>query len=356
MSKSASNKVTLESVFDENEYIMDFPMSNIIINPQVRRNKNPEKINEIAKSIEAHGQQQPVIIGFPDDDGNCPLYFGFTRYFAQEQRGSETIKAVQREKPENILVTQFVENLHRENLNIVDIALGINDLKEKDGLKAKDICEKLQLSSSQVSKYTSIGSMPTDLLDRVAPLSNDIDTFYYLSQIYKRSPADVEQLIAQGEKDGELNRVTVRSASDNLKNANGNADNSSDNSGANDGNSDEGTKTKGKKGKNKTEDDDDQTNGDNHSPDDSSDSNDSNDSKTGDDSEANSLRTTGTQATTKNVARIWVSFQEEGQAIEGELIVSPDKKPSDKNSAIVLIDGLLNELPLEELTFVRISY
>lgn len=65
---------------------------------------------------------------------------------------------------------------------------------------------------------------------------------------------------------------------------------------------------------------------------------------------------TGTQATTKNVARIWVSFQEEGQAIEGELIVSPDKKPSDKNSAIVLIDGLLNELPLEELTFVRISY
>ncbi|EBZ6776865.1 ParB/RepB/Spo0J family partition protein [Salmonella enterica] len=354
MSKSVANKVTLESVFDENEYIMDFPMSNIIINPQVRRNKNPEKINEIAKSIEAHGQQQPVVIGFPDDDGNCPLYFGFTRYFAQEQRGSETIKAVQREKPQHILVTQFVENLHRENLNIVDIALGINELKEKDGLKAKDICEQLQLSSSQVSKYTSIGSMPVDLLDRVSPLSNDIDTFYYLSQIYKRSPADVEQLIAQGEKDGELNRVTVRSASDNLKNANGNIDNSGDNSGAGstDGSSDDSTKTKGKKGKNKT-DDGDQNNGDNNLP---SDDSGTNDIKTGDDSEANHQLSTGMQASTQNVARIWVSFEEEGQAIEGELIVSADKKPSDKNSAIVLIDGLLNELPLEELTFVRISY
>lgn len=350
MSKSTSQKLTLENVFDENEYIMDFPMSNIIINPQVRRNKNLDKINEIAKSIEAHGQQQPVIIGFPDDDGNCPLYFGFTRYFAQEQRGSETIKAVQREKPENILVTQFVENLHRENLNIVDIALGINDLKEKDGLKAKDICEQLQLSSSQVSKYTSIGSMPVDLLDRVAPLSNDIDTFYYLSQMYKRSPADVEQLIAQGEKDGELNRVTVRSASDNLKNANGNNDNSG--AGSSDGSSEEGTKSKGKKGKNKT--DDDQNSGDNGAPPDDSDANNFNTG--GDDVGTNSQRSAGTQATSKSVARIWVSFQEEGQAIEGELIMSPDKKPSDKNSAIVLIDGLQNELPLEELTFVRISY
>ncbi|ECO4313586.1 ParB/RepB/Spo0J family partition protein [Salmonella enterica] len=342
MSKSPStNKFSLETVFDEGEYIIDFPMTNIIIKPQVRRKKNQTKINEIAKSIDDHGQQQPVIIGHPDENGNCPLYFGFTRYFAQEQRGSATIKAVQRNEPENILITQFVENLHREDLNIVDIALGINDLKEADGLKAKEICEKLQMSNSQVSKYTSIGSMPIELLDRVTPLSSDIDTFYYLSQIYKRSPADAEQLISQGEADGELNRVTVRSASDKLKNVDGKED-ETEGTGANttSGAADNENKAKGK-GKAKSDDDDSDTSDDGN-----------NDVAT----TASTNKTATSHAVDLSVAKIFVSYQDEGQIIEGELIVSSKDKPSEKNCAFVLIDGLQNEIPLEELTFVRISY
>lgn len=348
MSKSNNSVAnTLESVFDDGEYVMDFPLASIVINPQVRRKRNLAKIKEISESIEQHGQLEPIVIGFPDDEGLCPLYYGHTRYYAQQERGSITIKAIQREKPPAIRVTQFAENLHREDLTIVDIAIGINDLKEQDGLKAKEICEQLRMSNSQVSKYSSIGSMPTELLDRAEKISNDIDTFYYLSNIYKRSPADAEQVISEGEKAGELNRVTVRSVSDKLKNA---------------GNTDENEQDlppqepKGKgKGKDKKE------------PGENSDSDreplDEGENQAGDNINAGGdspeRKAPGAASNKTDVfkATLIVSFIDtNNETVEGVLINSTDDKPSEDNCALVLVDGYRNEIPLEELKLVRISY
>ncbi len=56
---------------------------------------------------------------------------------------SPTLKAVLRRAPENLRVVQMSENMHREDLDIVDTAIGVVELNTIDKLKPKDICEQL---------------------------------------------------------------------------------------------------------------------------------------------------------------------------------------------------------------------
>lgn len=50
------------------------------------------------------------------------------------------------------------ENMHREDLDIVDTAIGVVELNTIDKLKPKDICEQLGVNNSWVSKMLAIGS------------------------------------------------------------------------------------------------------------------------------------------------------------------------------------------------------
>lgn len=362
--------ISLEEIFstsvnDSNEQCVQFPIEKIIITPQVRRNKNQDKIKEIAASIKTNGQYQPIVLDYPNDDGFCELLVGFTRYHAQVFNGASHIMAIHREKPERIRVMQLVENIHREDLSIEDLALAIFKLKNEDGLSPKEIGEELVMKSPKVSKFLGIGAMPEEFLARIAALTKDIDTFYLLSTIYKKKPELAESLVADGEQNKELDRVTVRSAADSLKNTKSVQDESKP-----------PVKATGSAG-----------NESGISP--SGDSDNGSESDTGsfqgdkDTSLAGSLTVGGSEGETSasesqtsrkepapkkaddqpksGKAVITVSFVDDGDTVEAILVTEHHEKPAKGNVFVMIINGdnamdMPIEIPLEDLSLVQVKY
>lgn len=335
MNKSKSVIETLNSVLDEGEYILDFPIANIRINPQVRRKFKEGKVKEIADSILQHGQLEPIVITFPDDDGMSDLIFGFTRYYAQIENNASTIRAVQRETPDNILVIQMAENMHREDLDIVDTAVGIVTLSKE--MKPKAICEQLLVKNAYVSKMLAIGNMPMDLLDKVTPLCNDVETYYLMAQLFKKSPDLAEQIINSAVESNELKRSVVKEALGSLKEKNSNSG----------GENQSGASGEGKE------------------PTGSGAGTDSNDKNAGKESnETGKEKTKGlnenntpkpAEIPTSKTNRVFVSFIDDGKPVEGYLLLEKTD-PIQPDSVWVSIDGLALEMPLEELKIVRVSY
>ncbi|HIC2006307.1 TPA: ParB/RepB/Spo0J family partition protein [Citrobacter freundii] len=338
---------TLSSVLDEGEYIIDFPLNKIRINPQVRRKYKPEKVEQIAASIKLHGQIEPCILTEPDDEGMADLLVGFTRFYANQKNESPTLKAVLRPAPENLRVVQMSENMHREDLDIVDTALGVVELNVIDKLKPKDICEQLGVNNSWVSKMLAIGKLPLELLDDVTSLTTDIETFYILAGVYKKSPDLAYDVVEAAKVAGELKRTAVKDAQAKLKN--GGVDNDSD--GADNG-TDNGTDGADNGTDNGTGGAD---NGADNGTDGAGDGTGGADNGAGSDDNGTSTEGSGKNKIPgqKKNHQVIVSFLKDGVVTEGSLITNQE---SIDGSVCVVIDGKDNLVAIEELKLVRIVY
>ena len=338
---------TLSSVLDEGEYIIDFPLNKIRINPQVRRKYKPEKVEQIAASIKLHGQIEPCILTEPDDEGMADLLVGFTRFYANQKNESPTLKAVLRPAPENLRVVQMSENMHREDLDIVDTALGVVELNVIDKLKPKDICEQLGVNNSWVSKMLAIGKLPLELLDDVTSLTTDIETFYILAGVYKKSPDLAYDVVEAAKVAGELKRSAVKDAQAKLKN--GGVDNDSD--GADNG-TDNGTGGADNGTDNGTGGAD---NGADNGTDGAGDGTGGADNGAGSDDNGTSTEGSGKNKIPgqKKNHQVIVSFLKDGVVTEGSLITNQE---SIDGSVCVVIDGKDNLVAIEELKLVRIVY
>jgi len=338
---------TLSSVLDEGEYIVDFPLNKIRINPQVRRKYNAEKVEQIAASIKLHGQIEPCILTEPDDEGMADLLVGFTRYYANQKNESPTLKAVLRPAPENLRVVQMSENMHREDLDIVDTAIGVVELNTIDKLKPKDICEQLGVNNSWVSKMLAIGKLPLELLDNVTSLTTDIETFYILAGVYKKSPDLAYDVVEAAQAAGELKRSDVKDAQAKLKN--GDADNDSDGENNGTGGTDNGTD-----GANKG------TGGTGNGTDGAEKGTGGTDKGTGGTENGAGGDDAGSEGSGKNkipgqkkTHQVIVSFLKDGVVTEGSLITNQE---SIDGVVCVVVDGKDNLVAAEELKLVRIVY
>ena len=345
MNTNKSIQDTLSSVLDEGEYIIDFPVDKIRITPQVRRKYKADKVKEIAASIALHGQLEPCIISEPDEEGMATLFFGFTRYYATVENQLPTLKAVMRSQPKNVLVVQMAENMHRENLDIVDTALGIAELSQT--MKPKEICAQLIVGNAWVSKMLAIGKLPLDILDDLPELTNDVETYYLLAQVHKKSPDTAFELINEAKKTGELKRVDVKTAQATIKGGK-EPDEEQTDSGSDDGSKaglDAGSEPSA--GTNSVDIPDDTDGGtDGKLPGSDSEEDAEKGGNTG-----GSSRIPGTKKTHKVV----VSFfsKEKGETVEGYLVTNQE---SVDGFVAVSVEGSDNLIATEELKLVRIVY
>ncbi|WP_313397375.1 ParB/RepB/Spo0J family partition protein [Acinetobacter variabilis] len=377
MNKSTLS-ATLSSVLDTGEYVIDFPLSKIRINPQARRKYKPEKVEEMAASLKQHGQMQPCIISLPDSEGYCDMFFGHTRFLGHEKIGSETLKAIQRKDPPNKLVIQLAENMHRQELDIVDTALSIADLSRE--MKPKQICQELSVKSAWVSKMQAIGKLPVNILDELSEAIGDIETFYMFAQLHKKNPEAALELVTKAKEQGSLSRSDVKNAlnpdenkgNPDEANLNGEANTGSNDAGTDTGSNDAGTDTGSNNAGTDTGSNDTGTDtgsndagtdtGSNDTGTDTGDSNDtgtdtggSND--TGTDTGSNDTENdTGKNkaGTEKKKTQVIVSFDENGNTIEGYLLTT---KVTGKDGMLwVMTGGLEVQIPAEELKIVRVCY
>ncbi len=139
-------------------------LSAIEPNPlQPRTMFDDEALQELSASIAQLGVIQPITLK-PNGKDKYIIISGERRWRASQLAGLETIPAYIREvDDENLHAMALVENIQRENLNAIEIALGMKRLIEECGLTQEAMAEKVGKKRSTVSNYMRLLSMPSEV-------------------------------------------------------------------------------------------------------------------------------------------------------------------------------------------------
>ena len=134
--------------------INEIPLDQIEPNPnQPRREFDSEALQELANSIREIGIIQPITLR-QTDEHRFQIIAGERRWRASQLAGLEAIPAYIRTiKDENVMEMALVENIQREDLNAIEIALAYEHLLEADGMTQEKVSERVGKSRTAITNY-----------------------------------------------------------------------------------------------------------------------------------------------------------------------------------------------------------
>ena len=134
-----NKRVSLKSLLEENDYVGNTSIENIVELPLDKIKPNPyqpryvfddKKIIELSDSIKEHGVFQPIVVKQVMDD--YVIISGERRYRASVRAGLQTIPAIVRDYEKSKMIElAIIENLQREDLTPVEEALGFKALMKE---------------------------------------------------------------------------------------------------------------------------------------------------------------------------------------------------------------------------------
>ena len=136
----------------------------IFPNPtQPRTQFDDEALEELAASIKQLGVIQPITVKKTADDKYI-IISGERRWRASQKVGLATLPAYVREvDDENLHAMALVENIQRQDLNAIEIALGMQRLIEECGLTQEAMADKVGKKRSTVSNYMRLLNLPDEV-------------------------------------------------------------------------------------------------------------------------------------------------------------------------------------------------
>ena len=149
------------NTLNKSENFTNISVSQIIINPfQPREKFNQEKLNELAISIENLGIIQPITVRRMNNN-NYQLISGERRLRAAKLIGLKKIPAFIRiANDQETLEMALIENIQRENLNPIEIALSYKRLIDEVKLSQEACSERVGKSRSTVANFLRLLKLP----------------------------------------------------------------------------------------------------------------------------------------------------------------------------------------------------
>ena len=144
--------------------INEIELSKIQVNPnQPRREFDPAALQELADSIAEIGIIQPVTLR-QLDDGNYQLIAGERRFRASQMAGLQTIPAyIRTADDENVMEMALIENIQREDLNSMEIALAYQHLLDQYGLTQERLSERVGKKRTTIANYLRLLKLPAQI-------------------------------------------------------------------------------------------------------------------------------------------------------------------------------------------------
>lgn len=141
--------------------IYDVPVANVVPNPyQPRTEFDEESLEELAASIRQLGIIQPITVRVREQ-GGYELISGERRLRASKRAGLERIPAYVRDADvEAMLEMALVENVQREALNPIEVALGYQALMDEVGLTQEQVATKVGKNRSTVANFIRLLKLP----------------------------------------------------------------------------------------------------------------------------------------------------------------------------------------------------
>ncbi len=145
------------------EEMTEIKIADIIPNPtQPRTQFDEEALEELAESIRQLGLIQPITV--KRDGEKYIIISGERRWRASERAGLEVLPAYIREVDDTTLhAMALVENIQREDLNAIEISLGMQRLIEECGLTQESLAERLGKKRSTVANYLRLLNLPDEV-------------------------------------------------------------------------------------------------------------------------------------------------------------------------------------------------
>jgi ParB family chromosome partitioning protein len=140
------------------------PLDAIEVNPwQPRNTFEQEALNELAHSISTLGIVQPITIR-SIEGGKYQLISGERRYRASQMIGMKTIPAFIRSSEDtDMLELALVENLHRADLNAIELAFSYHRLMEDCNLTQDQLAERISKKRETISNYVRLLKLPEEI-------------------------------------------------------------------------------------------------------------------------------------------------------------------------------------------------
>lgn len=133
-------------------------------NPYQTRGQVDEiALAELAASIQQQGVIQPVVLR-PLAGGRYQLMAGERRWMASKRAGKQTVPAVVRAaSDEQAMEITIIENLQREDLNVVEQARAYERLSREFGLTQEQMAHKTGKDRTSVSNYLRLLKLPAPI-------------------------------------------------------------------------------------------------------------------------------------------------------------------------------------------------
>lgn len=144
--------------------INEIELSKITANPdQPRRLFDKEALEELAASIRQIGVIQPITLREVGSD-EYQIIAGERRYRAAQLAGLTSVPAyVRTVKDETVLEMALVENIQREDLNSIEIALAYQNLIDTYNLTQERLSERVGKNRTTISNYLRLLKLPAEI-------------------------------------------------------------------------------------------------------------------------------------------------------------------------------------------------
>jgi ParB family chromosome partitioning protein len=156
---------TLKSeVVEKSTSTLNVTLDKIDVNPnQPRKDFDEVALSELASSIKMHGIIQPLTVS-AIPNGRFRLIAGERRFRASRIAGLKEVPVyIRQSNDDNILELALLENLQRENLNAIEIALSYKRLMDDLDYSQEQLAERMGKDRSTVTNYVRLLKLPPDI-------------------------------------------------------------------------------------------------------------------------------------------------------------------------------------------------
>jgi ParB family chromosome partitioning protein len=144
--------------------VTDIPLDWISVNPfQPRKDFDASALEEMAASIRTHGIIQPITVRRLSED-KFQLIAGERRLRAARLAGLESVPAyVLLTDDQGMLEIALVENIQREDLNALDVAISLHRLMTECNLTHENLSTRVGKDRSTVTNYIRLLKLPPEI-------------------------------------------------------------------------------------------------------------------------------------------------------------------------------------------------
>ncbi|TCZ75671.1 ParB/RepB/Spo0J family partition protein [Paenibacillus albiflavus] len=153
---------------NEDDKVVQIPLSQLRANPyQPRKAFDDDSIQELAVSIKEHGVIQPIIVR--NVIKGYEIIAGERRFRASQIANIATIPAVIRKlTDQQVMEIALIENVQREDLNAMEIAIAYQNLIEAFSLTQEELSVKVGKSRSHIANFLRLLQLPDNVKEYVS--------------------------------------------------------------------------------------------------------------------------------------------------------------------------------------------